>query len=193
MEKPKPDHQRQTFQRSLFSRGKHAAKRETQQPKKTEDDNLLRSDISLSGFIDDEDDHKHIQIDGCDDELNGKDSNDKLAEEEEFEFDDATAESTTASYIDRLKKDFDSRKTYEDLVLRILNYYQRSPQKPPADSSSFKTRFAKSKQDLRKRTLYLDLDDLLISVSMFQHPSRSGLTVDIKDASGKNIQVRIDS
>ena len=90
-------------------------------------------------------------------------------------------------YLDRVNKDFDSRKNYEELVLRILNYYQRSPQKPPSDASEFKTRFAKAKGDSRKRTLFLDLDDLLISVSMFQHPSRSGTTIDIKDASGKNI------
>lgn len=127
MEKSKPDNHRQTFQRSLFSRGKQAARKEEQRPKIGEDDHLFRSDFSLSGFIDEDDEQKHFYIEGCDHELNRADSNDILAEEDDFEFDDTTAESTTTSYLDRLNKDFDSRKTYEDLVLRILNYYQRSP------------------------------------------------------------------
>lgn len=182
MEKSKAESRGQTFTRSLFCKGK--TRRDV--PKCGD---LLRNDFSLSGFIDDEEDKKNYFMDSCEhDVLNQRDSEDILGEDEDdFEFDDPTSDSTTAGYLDRVNKDFDSRKSYEELVLRILNYYQRSPQKPPSDASEFQSRFAKAKNDKRRRSLFLDLDDLLISVSMFQHPSRSGTTIDIKDASGKII------
>ena len=56
--------------------------------------------------------------------LDQRDSDDNLGEHEDyFEFDDPTADYTTAGYLDRVNKDFDSRKIYEEQVLRILNYY----------------------------------------------------------------------
>ena len=48
-------------------------------------------------------------------------------DEEDFEFEEATVECKIDSYLDRVTKDFDQRKTYEEVVLRILNFYQRSP------------------------------------------------------------------
>jgi len=64
-------------------------------------------------------------MDSCEhDVLDQRDSDDILGEDEDdFEFDDPTADSTAAGYLDRVNKDFDSRKGYEELVLRILNYY----------------------------------------------------------------------
>lgn len=48
-------------------------------------------------------------------------------DEEDFEFEEATAEFKIDSYLDRVTKDFDQRKSYEEMVLRVLNFYQRSP------------------------------------------------------------------
>ena len=112
-----------------------------------------------------------------------------IGEEDDFEFDDPITDQLVGSYLERINKDFDQRKTYEEIVLRILNFYQRTPQKHPTDASQFRARYKKSKTDLRKRTLFLDLDDLLISVSLFQHPNRVGTAIDIKDNAGKTIKV----
>jgi hypothetical protein len=132
MDKPKFESKGQTFTRSLFCKGK---------PKREEHkaSDLLRNDFNLSGFIDDENDKKSFFFDSCDrDGVEHRDFPDILGEiEDEFAFDDPTAESTSDGYLDRVNKDFDSRKNYEEVVLRILNYYQRSPQKPPSNASEF--------------------------------------------------------
>lgn len=52
-------------------------------------------------------------------------------------------------------------------MLRILNFYQRSPQKHPAEAEELCSKYRKADSDQRKRTLFLDMDDLLISVSLF--------------------------
>lgn len=112
---------------------------------------MLRNDFSLSGFIDDDEDRKNYFIESYENNAldERRDSDDILGmdEDDDFEFEDATSDSTMTGYLDRVNKDFDSRKNYEELVLRILNYYQRSPQKPPSDASEFKARFAKPKGD----------------------------------------------
>jgi hypothetical protein len=54
-------------------------------------------------------------------------------EDEDFEFEEATSEMHIDSYLDRVTKDFDQWKTYEEVVLRVMNFYQRSPQKHPHD------------------------------------------------------------
>lgn len=99
------------------------------------------------------------------------------------------AEVQFASYLERINQDFDQRKNYEEIVLRILNFYQRSPQKAPMDCEQLRTRYKKAENDTRLRTLFLDLDDLLISVSLFQHPSRTGTMIDITDHLGKTIKM----
>lgn len=118
MEKSKAEISGQTFTRSLFCKGK--PKREV--PKGGD---LLRNDFSLSGFIEDDEDKKNYFMDSCEHGmLDQRDSDDILGEDEDdFVFKDPTADSTTGGYLDRVNKDFDSRKNYEELVLRILNYY----------------------------------------------------------------------
>ncbi len=71
------------------------------------------------------------------------------------------------SYLNRIINDFDQRKNYEEIVLKILNFYQRSPQKHPLNYEEFASKYSKSSEDKRRRTLFLDLDDLLISVCLF--------------------------
>ena len=51
--------------------------------------------------------------------------------DEDFDFEEATLEVKTDSYLNRIINDFDQRKNYEEIVLKILNFYQRSPQKHP--------------------------------------------------------------
>ena len=57
------------------------------------------------------------------------DDNDLLegSDEEDFEFEETTAENIYTTYLERLTHDFDQRKTYEEIILRILNFYQRLP------------------------------------------------------------------
>lgn len=93
-------------------------------------------------------------------------------EEDDFEFEESPEDLPTTSYMGRMNTDFDIRKNYEEVILRILNFYQRSPQKHPTDSDDLPMRYRKSTDDQRKKTLFLDMDDLLISVSLFQHPSK---------------------
>ena len=51
--------------------------------------------------------------------------------DDDFDFEEATVEVKTDSYLNRIINDFDQRKNYEEVVLKILNFYQRSPQKHP--------------------------------------------------------------
>ncbi|TNV81530.1 hypothetical protein FGO68_gene7645 [Halteria grandinella] len=124
---------------------------------------------------------------------NGGQGSPKNAEEsddsDDFQFEEPTAEVQFGSYLERINQDFDQRKIYEEVVLRILNFYQRSPQKHPAEAEELCRKYKKAEQDPRKRTLFLDMDDLLISVSLFQHPSRQGTILDINDHTGKTIKM----
>lgn len=88
-------------------------------------------------------------------------------DDEDFEFEEATVECKIDSYLDRVTKDFDQWKSYEEIVLRVLNFYQRSPQKHPADCDSFAVKYKKAESDTRKRSLFIDLDDFLISVCLY--------------------------
>lgn len=57
--------------------------------------------------------------------------------EDDFDFEEATVEVKNDSYLNRIINDFDQRKNYEEVVLKILNFYQRSPQKHPAYYENF--------------------------------------------------------
>lgn len=47
----------------------------------------------------------------------------------------------TMDYKDRLTRDFDRRKQYEEILLTILNEHQRSKMTPPAEWESLQTKF----------------------------------------------------
>jgi hypothetical protein len=69
--------------------------------------------------------------------------------EEDFDFEEATIEVKNDSYLSRVINDFDQRKNYEETVLRILNFYQRSPLKHPTDYETFNFKYQKSQSDKR--------------------------------------------
>ena len=74
------------------------------------------------------------------------------------------------TYLEKVNKDFDSRKNYEEIVLKILNEYSRSTVKHPDNSEELRTLFKKDDDDKRRFTLFLDVDDTLINVSLFLLP-----------------------
>ena len=43
--------------------------------------------------------------------------------DDDFDFEEATVEVKTDSYLNRIINDFDQRKNYEEVVLKILNFY----------------------------------------------------------------------
>lgn len=69
-------------------------------------------------------------------------------------------------YLYRINGDFDSRKAYEDSVLKIMNERPLTKIIEPAGSGDFGEQFLKT--SVHKRTLFLDLDDTLIYVSPFK-------------------------
>jgi len=109
--------------------------------------------------------------------------------EDDFDFEEATIEVKTDSYLSRVINDFDQRKNYEETVLRILNFYQRSQMKHPTDCESFNVKYQKNQSDMRKRSIFVDLDDLLISVCLYLHPQRNAEQIDIVDHTGKTIKM----
>lgn len=53
-------------------------------------------------------------------------------------------------------------------MLKILNDYSRQVLKNPEGSENFRTRFSKpSSLENMKRTLFIDLDDTLVKVSLY--------------------------
>ena len=62
-------------------------------------------------------------------------------EDEDFEFEEVTAETVHSTYLDRINKDFDTRKNIEEIILRIINFYQRCPQKHPQDCEEFQRKY----------------------------------------------------
>lgn len=88
----------------------------------------------------------------------------------ESDFDDDTALESTDNhdFAKRMNQDFDTRKMYEDYMLKILNDYSRQVLKNPPGHEEFKSRYAKPESlSHLKRTLFIDLDDTLVKVSLF--------------------------
>ena len=73
------------------------------------------------------------------------------------------------TYIDKIREDFDMLKLYEDTAVKILNYMSLNKLKHPANSEEFGSHFKKVSP--YKRTLFIDLDDTLTSVSLFRTES----------------------
>lgn len=71
-------------------------------------------------------------------------------------------------FASRMNKDFDTRKTYEDTILKVLNEYSLQKVYNPENHTSFQEVYAKPEtlQHL-KNTLFLDLDDTLVKVSAY--------------------------
>jgi hypothetical protein len=44
-------------------------------------------------------------------------------EEDDFEFEESPGDLPTSTYLERMNTDFDIRKNYEEVILRILNFY----------------------------------------------------------------------
>ena len=70
---------------------------------------------------------------------------------------------------ERVNKDFDMRKMYEETVLKILNECSRQSLTHPENSSNFSTVYSKPTHlHQLKRTVFLDLDDTLVLISLYK-------------------------
>lgn len=73
-----------------------------------------------------------------------------------------------SGFAKRMTEDFDMRKVYEDTLLKILNEYSREAIRNPYGSDEFRYSYEKPPHlHHLKRTLFLDLDDTLVKVSMY--------------------------
>ena len=71
------------------------------------------------------------------------------------------------NFAEKMNQNFDLRKMYEDTILTILNTHARELLTNPAGSVQYKKEYAKP-ETLKnlKKTLFIDLDDTLVKVSM---------------------------
>ena len=104
----------------------------------------------------------------------------------------APGSSENMNFAKRMNSDFDTRKTYEDQMLKILNDYQRQILKNPTGAENFRTEFAKPAHLAdKKKTLFIDLDDTLVKVSLYPLTQAPSCQLEIQDSnSGKTIKVR---
>lgn len=70
------------------------------------------------------------------------------------------------SYLYRINSDFDRKKYYEETVLKIMNEMSVSKITEPRECELFGERFPNNTN--HKRTIFLDLDDTLIYVSILK-------------------------
>lgn len=66
----------------------------------------------------------------------------------------------------RILGDFDRKKSYEETVIKIMNEMPVSKIKEPESSHNFGLKYPNTTE--RKRTIFLDLDDTLIYVTIIK-------------------------
>jgi hypothetical protein len=92
-------------------------------------------------------------------------------------------------YLYRINGDFDSRKGYEECVLKIMNEKPLTRITEPEGHGLFGEKYAKTSK--HKRTLFIDLDDTLIYVSPFKLDTLTLKTheIEIQDGTSKKMKV----
>jgi hypothetical protein len=96
-----------------------------------------------------------------------------------------------SGFAKRMTDDFDLRKIYEDTLLKILNEHSREKLTNPEGAEEFRYSYEKPPH-LRhlKKTLFLDLDDSLVKVSLYELNHQPTYQIEISDGADATIKVR---
>ena len=92
-------------------------------------------------------------------------------------------------YISRMLGDFDRKKNYEETVIKIMNEMSVSKIKEPEGCEHFGSKFPNPTH--KRRTIFLDLDDTLIYVTIIRilHVNLMSYEIEHKNVSGRQMKV----
>ena len=93
------------------------------------------------------------------------------------------------SYLEKIFSDFEQKKAYEEIVLKILNVFSLEKVTHPEDGAGFKREFRKGDSDKRGKTVFIDMDETLVNVQLFPQKEDSPM-IEIEEPNGKIIKVR---